>query len=93
MGGGVSAIETRMARHANSKETVKQYEIRLRRTALAVPEKVMRKTLLAIPPARWSRRMVVTSPWTEGRFAMKPCGCDFGHIKTLCGRPALCCLA
>ena len=41
-------------------------------------------------PARLSRRMVVTSPWTEGRFAMKPFGCDVGHIKTLCGRHALC---
>ena len=49
MGGEVSETETRMAKRANSKETVEQYEIRLRRTALAIPEEVVRKTLLAIP--------------------------------------------
>jgi len=38
-----------MAKRANSKETVEQYELRLRRAALAVPEEVALKTLLAIP--------------------------------------------
>ena len=30
-------------------ETVEQYKVRLRRTALAIPEKVVRKTLQSIP--------------------------------------------
>ena len=41
-------IETRMAKREPAKETVEQYKKRLRRTALAVPERVVRKAVNAI---------------------------------------------
>ena len=42
-------IERRMAKREPANETVQGYKIRLRRTALAIPEKVVRKSLQSLP--------------------------------------------